>query len=155
MIQRIQSVYLLLTTILAGIFLIGNIFSFSVSGSPEFIMKISGLYKILPEENLLLISKAIPLMLVSVIIPVLSLITFFLYKSRKLQVKIVVFLLALNLLLIALTAWYGFAGLRQYEGTFIPSFRMFIPLVLIIVLLLALRSIKKDEELVKSYERLR
>jgi len=85
MIQRIQSVYLLLTTILAGLFLTGNFFQINTGDSSCLVMNINGVYEATSGDDFLLTQTVMPVLVISLIIPVLSLISIFLYRNRKLQ----------------------------------------------------------------------
>jgi hypothetical protein len=81
-----------------------------------------------------------------------SLIAIFLYKNRKMQMRITLITLLVSLLNLGLY----FAETQKYvpgEGKFDLSavFAIFIP----ILLFLAIRGIRKDEKLVKSLDRLR
>jgi len=155
MIQRIQSVYLILTTILAGLFLTGNFFQINNCDSSRLIMNIRGIYEASSGDELLLKVNVMPVMVISLLVPVLSLITILLYRNRKFQIKAVIILIALDLLLIIITAYYIFSFTGIENGRIIPVFRMFIPALNVVLALLALRRIRKDEKLVKSYDRLR
>lgn len=155
MIQRKQSVYLLLTTIMSVLFLTGIIFKFNNIEGLEFILKVNGLYEIKDDGDFLLVLKTFPVLLISVLIPVISSAAIFLFRNRKLQRRIVCILIILNVLLIAILLYYGLSGMNEYDGTMIPVVRMFIPLISVLLLILAAGGIKKDEDLVKSYERLR
>lgn len=155
MIQRIQTIYLILTTILAGLFLTGNISGFINKEGPEYIMNIRGIYEVSVDNNQLLIDKTIIFLLVSSGIPAISLITIFLFKNRKMQLKFTLSLVILDLFVIAAIIYYGILYVSRYTGTIIPEFRIFIPLINLILLILAYRGIRKDENLVRSYDRLR
>ena len=155
MIQRIQSFYLLLTIILSVLFLTGNIFRFLNEGSSEFAMNFRGIYEVASQNNYSMIRGTVPVLLLSVSIPVISLFTIFLFRNRKLQNKLTISLILLDILLIGAVAYIAFLCIKNYGGTLIPSFRMIIPALNIVLLILVFRSIKKDENLVRSYDRLR
>lgn len=155
MIQRKQSVYLLLTTIMSVLFLTGIIFKFNNIEGINFVLKANGLYEVKNDGDFLLVMKTFPVLLISFLIPVISSAAIFLFRNRKLQRRIVCFLIILNVLLIAILLYYGLSKMDEYDGKIVPMVRMFIPLVSVLLLLLAAGGIKKDEDLVKSYERLR
>lgn len=85
-----------------------------------------------------------------VIAGAVALITIFLYKKRKLQMKLCVLDIILCLL------WYGWyvAMVLTVDGISI-SFGACLPLVAIILLVLARKGVKADEELIKSMDRIR
>ena len=155
MIQRIQSVFLLLTTILAGLFLTGEIFKFFDSNNSEFLMNMNGFFRIGSARELLPVVKTIPLQVLSLSIPVVSICSIFLFKNRKIQLKVVLLLFILNLLLIGIAAFYGISFMNRYQLNIVPRFEMFIPFVNAFLIILAYRGIKNDENLVRSYDRLR
>lgn len=155
MIQRIQSVYLLLTTIVSGLFLNGSFLKFSTAEGSDIVMKFNGIYQTAGEKGIELIARTIPLTVISVLIPVISLLTIFLYKNRKLQIKSALTLIILEVLLIGAVAYYGLTFIQNNNVSPVPVIKTFIPIVTIILSTLACRGIKKDEDVVKSYDRLR
>ncbi len=89
-----------------------------------------------------------------VVVATLTFIDVFLYKKRKLQMKICV----VNIILcLVWYAYYAFMALSMFKGigTFSMSFAICLPLVAIILLALARSGIKADEELIKSMSRIR
>lgn len=155
MIQRIQSLYLLLTTLLSGLFLNGNILKFINKAGSEITINFKGIYKTNETKALELIEKAIPLSVIIILIPVLSIVALLLFKKRKLQLKITMITVTLEVLLIVASAFFGISVIKSYQATLVPSTTMFIPLLILIFSILAYRAIKKDEDLIKSYDRLR
>ncbi|SHM82121.1 DUF4293 domain-containing protein [Polaribacter sp. KT 15] len=143
MIQRIQSVYLFLASIISGVL----IFVFNLWKS---IKKDIFAMDLLNSESFLL--KVIPvLFLVSAI---LSFVAIFIFKNRKLQFVIGRVTILINLILL---------GLLIYVSLILPGeasvsekgIGMFIPVLAILLVVLANKAIKKDEDLVKSVDRLR
>ena len=118
-------------------------------------MNIRGIYEASSGDEFLLTVTVMPVMVISLLVPVLSLITILLYRNRKFQIKAAIILIALELLLIIIAAYYIFSFIGIENGRIIPVFRMFIPALNVLLALLALRGIRKDENLVKSYDRLR
>jgi hypothetical protein len=102
-----------------------------------------------------LIYKSLPLSVSIIIIAVLSLVSIFLYKNRILQLRLVLALIVVIVILILLTGYYAYVAISHYEATFAPGVKMALPLILLILSILAYRGIRKDELLVKSYDRLR
>lgn len=151
MIQRIQSLYLLITAVLSGLFLTGNILYTSGMAGNEISMTFNGIYN----ASGSITHGIIPFTAISLLIPLLSLITILFFRKRTIQIKMTLVLLCLEVLLIIAGAIYCFAFLKYPGGNIIPGYRSIIPLVTIVLTFLALRGIKKDEDLVKSYDRLR
>ena len=136
MIQRIQSVFLLLS---AGISA-GLIFVFHLWITNEDI-KIFAIDEL--EYFGLFISSA-----------ALSLLSVFMYKNRKLQFVLGRLNIILNFILLGFFAYQSL----NISGEALVSEKgigIFLPILSIVLLALANKAIKKDEDLVKSVDRLR
>lgn len=99
--------------------------------------------------------KAHPILFVDiVIVATLSLINIFLYKRRKLQMRICIVSIILCLVWYA---YYAFMAFSMFKGigTFSMNFAVCLPFMAIILLVLARSGIKADEELIKSMSRIR
>jgi hypothetical protein len=155
MIQRVQSLYLLLTTLLSGLFLKGNFLKFINTVDSGIIINFTGIYKATGDRGFDLIEKLLPLSIIFILIPVISVLAIFLYKNRKLQLKITLILIIISILLIAISTYYGISLINSYHTAFVPGIKMLIPFLILVLAILAYRGIKKDEALVKSYDRLR
>ena len=136
MLQRIQTVYLFIAALLSG----GLIFLVSLweTGSGD---------SVYVEEVLL----ALALFVSSA---VLSLITIFLFKNRKLQFVLARLNILLNFFLLGVFVYWSLT----IPGEMYISEKgigMFVPVLSIVFLVLANKAIKKDEDLVKSVDRLR
>lgn len=149
MIQRIQSVYLLIVAILSVIVMSNPIGSFIAADN-----------SIVEFTNLSLIDqsgvedyKPWALFAILMISAIISLITIFLYRKRMLQIRLTLFniILAIGYYVILVT----FVFMLKGESTFVPSWMVCLPFVGIVLDWLAIRAIGKDEMLVKAYERLR
>ena len=133
MIQRVQSLFLFLSSISSLVILFY---------APVFINESN------PEEFLLLKDVQFPTLGLSLSI-LLSIYSIFLYKNRLLQLKIVSFAklaVSLSFLLLVL--------LPVKEG-FVMYYGQFFLLVPFLVLFLSTYFIKKDEKLVRSADRIR
>jgi hypothetical protein len=143
MIQRIQTVYLLLTAIISGFL----IFVFNLWKSIE---KSVFALDLLNSESPLL--KGIPvLFLVSA---VLAFVAIFIFKNRKLQFVMGRLTILINLILLGLLIYVSLT-LPGEASVSEKGIGMFIPILAILLLVLANKAIKKDEDLVKSADRLR
>lgn len=148
MIQRIQSIWLLLATItILCLLLVPTIGASTNSG--YYILNGFGLQLEGAKEQ----SNNIPLLVSVILAGLISLINIFNFKNRKLQIRIA----SLNILLIlALSFWLMqlVKGLGELKVLDIEP-GIFLPLVAIIFTLLAIRAIKNDEKLIRSADRLR
>ncbi|MGN0057290.1 MAG: DUF4293 domain-containing protein [Phocaeicola plebeius] len=149
MIQRIQTVYLLVVAVLMVMALslpVGNF--------------IAADYTITEFTNLALVAadgtadyQPWALFALLLLVGALSLGTILLYKKRMLQIRITLFC---SILLIGYYATLvAFVWMHEGDDSFAPSWSLCLPLVSIILNYLAIRAIGKDEMLVKAYERLR
>lgn len=87
---------------------------------------------------------------------VIALGTIFLYKNRKLQIRLTIFNMVVML------GWYGvfYMFLTAYgnlmpDAVFHSGLSLALPLIGIILNVMAIRAIRKDENLVKAADRLR
>lgn len=143
MIQRIQTLYLIVAALVSG-GLINVVYLWEANDTLVYILDLF--------ESTSLMLKSIPaLFLVST---VLSLITIFLFKNRKLQFVINRLNILTNLYLLGVLLYY----LLSLPGETVISEKgigVFIPIVVVLLLVLANKAIHKDENLVKSVDRLR
>ena len=155
MIQRIQSLYLSLTAIMSLLFLNVSFLNFiDRSGSlikvtfAQFIRETStGEYELLGNTYILSIFI--------LIIPILSVVTIVLYKKRSIQMMLVKFIIILVVGFIIVSGLYVYKIMTKYDSDILPGIRMIIPFLQLIFSVLAYRGIRKDDDLVKSYDRLR
>jgi len=135
MIQRIQSLWLLLASV-AGFLSIKLPFYSGVdkTGNP----------------HILNATDSIPLVILTVAGGLLALISIFLFKQRKIQVRMSVAGIFLQLLILYLY----YREINSYQsGTL--ALTSLLPGVVIFLLFFAIRAISKDISLVKSSDRLR
>lgn len=149
MIQRIQTVYLLVVAILMVIMMSSNIGHFYTDDS---VISMSNL----AVEQAEGVSDYTPWALYAILLvtAVAALGTVFLYKRRMLQIRICLFsmiLLVAYYIVLGIFAW----GVLKSYGSFTPALLICVPAISIILEWLAIRAIGKDEMLVKAYDRLR
>ena len=101
------------------------------------------------------IVKAIPLTILLVFIVLLLLITIFSYKKRILQMRLSVFSILLMIGSIGLIFFYALHGQGKIHGEIFYLYPVIFPVVSTILAFLAFKGVKKDEELVRSYDRIR
>jgi hypothetical protein len=141
MIQRLQSVWLLLAAAAAFCSLKLPFFSGDMIAENQSRVRV----ELTAQSNLLLL-------ILSAGVGIASLIAIFLYKNRKLQLRIVLFTLLvsiLNLVLFFMQTKKFVPDAGNYSLTAV--FALFIP----VLLFFAIRGIRRDEKLVKSLDRLR
>ncbi len=155
MIQRIQSVYLLLTSLLSIIFLKGAILTFFDNSGTLLKLTLSGLMRFTADNSPEKIGEAWMIYIPVIIVSVLSLISLFLFKNRNLQLAVTKIVMGLIIISIAVSLIYTFMILSGSNAEIDNWFKLLIPIVQLIFSWLAFRGIKKDDDLVKSYDRLR
>jgi len=136
MIQRIQTIYLLLSAAVGG----GLIFVFNLWTTIEKTL-------VFAKDDMLYFG----LFLGSA---ALSLISIFMYKNRKSQFVLGRLNIILNFILLGL---FVYLSLNLSGETLVSEkgIGMLLPIISIVLLVLANKAIKKDEDLVKSVDRLR
>ena len=143
MIQRIQTVYLFLASLISGVL----IFVFDLW---ESIGKDIFAIDLLNSESYLL--KVIPvLFLVSA---VMAFVAIFIFNNRKLQFVVGRLTILINFILLGLLIYVSL-NLPGEASVSEKGIGMFIPILAILLVVLANKAIKKDEDLVKSADRLR
>ena len=138
MIQRIQSIYLLVASVLQGLLFV---VPFATSDQPS--------PGILEDSRFDIYDDFILLVIVSLCVAI-SVISIFLFRNRNLQASICVLAALLSC---GLLFWIGFSA-YQLPGSITIS-GLIIPCIAVLPLMLARHSILKDERLVKSADRLR
>lgn len=148
MIQRIQSIWLLLAAItILCLLIVPTVNIIALNG--EYNLYGTGLKSVKDANQ----SSNLLLMISTILAGLISIVNIFNFRNRTLQKRVI----SLNVLLIlGLSFWLS--GLVK-TVTDIKEINieagMFLPIVAIIFSLLALRGIKKDENLIKSADRLR
>ena len=155
MIQRIQTLYLFLTTILPLLLIKIKTLKFISGNGTEYYLRFKGLYSAGSDLTATLIKPAWIIAVLIVGTSLTSLLTIFLFRKRKLQISLCVIGLVLSAGHIVAIVFYYSQLIRVYNAVFIPVIGVFIPVLVVILFLLAWRGIKKDDDLIKSYERLR
>jgi hypothetical protein len=143
MIQRIQSIYLFLASIVSG----GLIFVFNLWNTIKEKIFVVDLFS---REVITL--QLIPFMFI--VSSILSIVTIFLFKNRKLQFVIGRVIILINLFLLGLLIYLSL-NLSGETTVSEKGIGMFLPILAILLIVLANKAIKKDEDLVKSVDRLR
>lgn len=151
MIQRIQSLFLLIAAVL-----LVAMYWFPLAGFTEggLIYKLFVCRFLHPETGNALIST-LPLAVLPCLSALLSLIIIFKFKSRVLQMRLCKLVLLILFTTLLVEAIYFFRIGQQLKVSGDPAFGAIIPLVAFGFVLMALRSIKKDEKLIRSADRIR
>jgi len=154
MIQRIQTVYLAIAA-----FLLVLLFSNPISQ----IILSEKLYLTLWHHEISAASDELfasvstwPITLLLSVIVVIEIVTIFLYKRRLVQIRLCVFNLLLMFGLVGLIYYFTKYTINSTEGMkSVFLWPIVCPMIAIILNYLALKAIQKDENLVRSYDRIR
>ncbi|WP_272022867.1 DUF4293 domain-containing protein [Olleya namhaensis] len=137
MLQRIQTVYLLIVAVVSG----GLIFTFDLWTTTNEVV-------VFAKDELVVFG----LFLGSA---VLALISIFSYKNRKSQFMLGRLNQILNLILLGFFVYRTLTASGEASDVSEKGVGIFLPVISIVFLILSNRAIKKDEDLVKSVDRLR
>ena len=149
MIQRIQSVYLLVVSILMIVCMCNPVGSI-IAGTQE-ISEFGNLCITLPDGTKDYAPWA--LFVILLVVAVLAFGTIFLFKKRMLQIRLTIF--STVVLIGYYLALVAYIFMLAEDTSFTPSWTICLPFVSIILNWLAIRGIGADEALVKAYDRLR
>jgi hypothetical protein len=143
MIQRIQSIYLLILFIINIVGVVLNTYVIDV------------FQKAFKTINVLTVD--VVFISIGVLSTILSFMTIFLYKKRQLQMRLCNLLLIVNFLFIAFIGVFVYHQLNLPGGFNYPEkgIEWIIALISIVFAILANSAIKSDDELVKSADRFR
>ncbi|MGQ1947764.1 DUF4293 domain-containing protein [Geofilum sp. OHC36d9] len=153
MIQRIQTVYLLL-----ALFLTGDLFFINMANLASETATYKLIYSGIEEVASTPAAPVMPASALTILLcmtVLLIVITIFMFKKRLLQIRIAGLSLGLLAGLSGLIFYFGKAGAKELaaEVSYTPA--IVLPLIAIILVILAIRAIGKDEALVKSLDRIR
>jgi hypothetical protein len=156
MIQRIQSLYLAVAVVCFCLlfFFPVAIYHHEVQGTYQ--LFVTGM-KYVDQQTTINFWATFPMVLLTGIALLLSAASIFLFKKRKLQLLLVNLSILFTIVLVALIFLFYADHLFKDIVKVLPSYQFggFIPLISLVFLILSFRAIRKDDNLVKSTERLR
>lgn len=154
MIQRIQSLYLLIAAVLTGLTFAMPLSSF-LGGAAE--MKLNALGFFDAEGQMML--SAYGLTILAGCSALLALVNIFLFKKRLVQFRLCVMEMVLLAGTIVFEIYYIWGGVQSLGGFDTAAWRMHIaalfPLVSLVFAYLALLGVRKDILLIRSLDRIR
>lgn len=152
MIQRIQTIWLFLTTLVILLLLLIPIVTSQANGTDYWVVA-TGLYQ-KTKSGTSKLQSFLPLIISTIATAFISLVNIFNYTNRRLQKKLCLVNIAI---ILGLSFWIFQAAEKIPGGIDHASYNLgaFFPLLAIIFLFLALRGINHDEKLVRSADRLR
>lgn len=154
MIQRIQSIYLLVVAILLVVSLCLPLGSYI--GADFAVSSLSNWCVSAPAAADGSVARDYApwaLGAILTVVALLNFVTIFLFRHRILQIRMTIF--GMVLLVGYYVTMVAFVLMLKGEASFTPSWTVCIPLISLVLDWLAVRAIGKDEVLVKAYDRLR
>ena len=152
MIQRIQTVYLLIASLLLGFMVQQPIASFIIDDKVYNLMS----YKFVAESDAKdVIFYNYPLMVLIVVASLLAFITIFFFKKRRLQMRLTIFNILITIGIYPMIYYYYLQALAIKKLDFVFNYPVLFPLFAIIFLLLAFMGIRRDELVIQSLNRIR
>jgi hypothetical protein len=155
MLQRIQSLYLLAAGLVIGaLYLFPLVHNVYVNGKPLTIM-VTGIYQDV-NGQLTHTETFMMLAIATALVALLPLALIFMYKNRKLQINLCYLLM---LIVIGYSYWVAQTVKGVIEGALLNMNNYGIGILLVslslLLIVIAQKSIQKDEKLVRSADRLR
>jgi len=152
MIQRKQTIWLLLSLLAWAVLFYKPVFGFTAENQGPWMLHAIGI-KLM--ETGTTVIPAIPLLILYALVDLLTLASVFLYKYLALQMRITLYTMILQILTYALIGFYVFVGIRQLDADPKILFFSIIPLIAFFFSLMAFRGIRTDFLLLKTFRRLR
>lgn len=155
MIQRIQTLYLLIAAVLVGLIIFIPMANYLSSGS-EYALTAFGIVSADSGGSIATLPYLAVLAAVAALIPF---VTIFLFRNRLLQIRLCIVEIVLLAGVVGLQVYYLYHGGSAFGASDAHStsysFVNIFPLIALILMWLAVRAIGKDEALVRSLDRLR
>ncbi len=159
MIQRIQTVYLLLVVVCMGLLACFAPIQFLTPETAElqqqYELGFLHVQNITDPANVTNVSSVWALAVLEAAIATLALVTIFLFKKRLLQARLCIINVFLMIGYYAVLAVYIFFACKQLGVDWFINVWAALPIVGIILSFMAMRAIAKDEALVRAADRLR
>lgn len=155
MLQRIQSVWLFLsTTMIFALFMFPYVQVMSAGGTAKAI-KVTGVYENIGGQ-VVQTSGFLLLTIAAVLLALLPFIVIFLFKNRKLQISLSYVVIVL---ILGFSFWFAQTAKSALGGINLElqnyGLGVVFPCLAVLFIILAVRAMRKDEQLIRSANRLR
>ena len=154
MIQRIQTIWLSLCIILSLLLLKGNLLNFTGADGMTLALGFKGLVSV-SGKGVEVLNHSLLIPAVLILIPAASFTGIILFRKSPLQRLSVWTVIAASAILYLCGLYYWKVADDSFKCNVVPGIKMIIPAINIILAFLALAGIRKDEKIVRSYDRLR
>lgn len=154
MIQRIQSLFLLAAAILSGISIKAPLSEFILKNGDLVKLYSHGLYDVTNHTTFHLNTLVLAVLIITTTL--ISLIVIFIYKRKVLQMRLCVYNILLTIAVLGVLLYFHFMLKKNLDVTSSQfTISAIFPIVNIILIFQAFRAIRRDDLLLKSYDRLR
>jgi len=152
--QRIQTIFLLLAAIVLGLLFTPIMSFFTVTGTQELLQQSD---VAMLADGIFNINDHIIFQILTILAVVASIAAIFMFKNRTLQLTLSRLTLVGSVMILFLIGIFFYLDYQVIQANSVVSgeFGLLSPVLGIIFSILASRGIKKDEQLVKSSDRLR
>ena len=154
MIQRIQTVYLLIAEMLIGALFFVPFAEIAGKEGSIYQFDIKGIY-LEGSKNAEIIYGSMPLVILWLMSMILVVATIFLYKNRVLQIRLSMINIFILLGLGGLIYYYVWSSAKILMGVYHLTIYLVFPVIAAILIYMAFKAIRKDELLVRSIDRIR
>ena len=152
MIQRKQTLFLLIALILNILLFFFPFCEFSVNKTEIYKITVFGITSLADNT---VITNLYPLLILLILILIINFLTIFLFKKRMLQIRLNVFNIILNAGLIILFFFFMHKATADMSAIISYKISIIIPLISIILYFLSIKFIRSDENLLRSLDRIR
>lgn len=152
MIQRIQTLYLVLALIITGVLFTMDLAQLA-NETGLFTLTVDGIYSV--DETNALVMPAYALMALLITNLLLLFVTIFLYKKRILQIRLCGMGLALLAGLSGMIFYWGKTASKELGAELSFSWAIVLPIIALVLVFLAMKAIGKDEALIRWIDRIR
>jgi phosphoglycerol transferase MdoB-like AlkP superfamily enzyme len=154
MIQRVQTLFLLIVALLSGFMIFYPLSEMVIKTGDMVQFHSYGLQEIKQGGDT--IHYNFLLLILILFITIMSFVTLLLYNNRALQMRLCVYNILISFCLIGCIAYFYFSLKHKYDiGANSYTIAVIFPIINIILLFQSFRAIRRDDLLIKSYDRLR
>jgi hypothetical protein len=154
MIQRIQTLYILLAAIVIALIFFFPMAEMANNNGTFYIFRLNGLFEQTSKGEVLLSPSpaAVAFICINILLCIMAILAF---KNRIIQIRLCVF--NIILLFCTLGVFYFYIAVTFSKFSAIVNYKVFafLPLIAIVLNYMAIRAIQKDEDLIKSIDRIR
>ena len=155
MIQRIQSIYLLIAALCSGLLLAAPLYNIETA-TATYQLFLGGMVQTNPKDTILTSQPAI--LAVGILLSLFPIIILFLYKKRQVQMRLAVSAMMANTAMLLLLVGIVNKSIEHITELHVKEtygFGLILPALSIVFLFLANKAIRKDDNLIRSADRLR